>query len=178
MSNSALRTCTKCGQSQPLSEFYTKPGHGDGHHTACKECMRAQREKKAQTGPLDRPARQAKGVAPAVKVPRRLPHVNGGYLYRPAPDASRAELEEFWTRFHMSFVAMCPRERVTAFLFLGFPIPEKLDVMHSPELRAQIVQYSHGFGARGWGQLFPWGTLPDACGHDAHATHKAALKGL
>ncbi len=208
MLNPALKTCAKCKESQPLDAFYENPGHGDGYRSDCKACVREKRLRGQPPGtvltsgsytykPGDMKA--GKPHPPAIKPPSRIKYINGGYLYPLKPDATREALEEFWTKFHMHFCAAGAKERVSLFLFLGFEIPERLTVMDSPQLREQIVKYSHGFGARGWGTMFAWGNLPivdpfqgrgaasplfadhyapDAHGHDAHATHIRSRKGL
>jgi len=37
----AVKTCTKCGKTKPLSDFYRHKGTLDGHHGWCKPCHRA-----------------------------------------------------------------------------------------------------------------------------------------
>ncbi|GGR71225.1 bacteriophage protein [Streptomyces aureoverticillatus] len=39
-----MKTCTKCGEAKPRSEFYADPGKRDGLKCACKSCVRAQRQ--------------------------------------------------------------------------------------------------------------------------------------
>lgn len=34
------KTCSKCGTTKPLDDFYKSPGYKDGHHTWCKKCFR------------------------------------------------------------------------------------------------------------------------------------------
>ena len=34
------KTCSTCGESKMLSDFYKHPGHGDGHANECKECAK------------------------------------------------------------------------------------------------------------------------------------------
>lgn len=36
-----LKTCTKCGHSKPLSEFYKSPKTHDGYDPRCKMCKKA-----------------------------------------------------------------------------------------------------------------------------------------
>ncbi len=92
--------------------------------------------------------------------PKRIPHVNGGFILPLPQTADRADREEYWTRFHLHFSTASQAERPALFRFLGFPVPTELDVMSSPELRRVIIQYSHGYMARGWGQKYAWGQLP------------------
>lgn len=37
------KTCTGCGYSKPLEEFYPRPSSPDGHTARCKPCLRAAR---------------------------------------------------------------------------------------------------------------------------------------
>jgi hypothetical protein len=37
----ASKTCTKCEDNKPLSEFYRQAGTPDGHKYSCKECEKA-----------------------------------------------------------------------------------------------------------------------------------------
>src|SRR5438270_13682754 len=39
-----LRTCTKCGKSKPLDEFYKRPRNRDGYERHCKPCAQAQQQ--------------------------------------------------------------------------------------------------------------------------------------
>jgi len=32
------KTCNKCGESKPLSEYYANPRAGDNLHLSCKSC--------------------------------------------------------------------------------------------------------------------------------------------
>ena len=36
-----MKTCTKCGESKALDEFYKHPGKRDGLKPSCKSCQRA-----------------------------------------------------------------------------------------------------------------------------------------
>lgn len=36
-----MRTCTKCGGTKPLSEFYVRPSVPSGYSAWCRECKRA-----------------------------------------------------------------------------------------------------------------------------------------
>jgi len=36
-----MKTCIKCGQNRPLSEFYRNPKMRDGHFNRCKCCCAA-----------------------------------------------------------------------------------------------------------------------------------------
>ena len=36
-----MKTCTKCGISKPLDDFYKVKSSKDGRHGACKECQKA-----------------------------------------------------------------------------------------------------------------------------------------
>lgn len=46
----AYKTCSKCGKTLPLTEFYRNKRNSDGHHPQCKECMnkdfKSERERK------------------------------------------------------------------------------------------------------------------------------------
>ena len=36
-----MKTCTKCGETKPLDEFYKHPGALGGRKASCKSCQRA-----------------------------------------------------------------------------------------------------------------------------------------
>jgi hypothetical protein len=40
----ACKTCSKCGQEKPASDFYRQPGARDGLHGTCKPCYCARNE--------------------------------------------------------------------------------------------------------------------------------------
>ena len=45
-----MKSCTKCGESKPLSEYYKQADKADGHRKECKECHRvASRRNSIQT---------------------------------------------------------------------------------------------------------------------------------
>lgn len=58
--NIASRACTKCTLTKLLTEFYSDPKKRDGHHTVCKECIKAERRARYATDPGFR-ARSAAG---------------------------------------------------------------------------------------------------------------------
>lgn len=37
----STKTCTKCGEPKPLTEFHRHPQHQDGHASRCKVCVNA-----------------------------------------------------------------------------------------------------------------------------------------
>ena len=37
-----MKTCTKCGETKPLSEYQTRVDAKDGRRNACRECVKAQ----------------------------------------------------------------------------------------------------------------------------------------
>ncbi len=163
------KLCLSCKAMKSREEFHAKPSARDGLQPHCKDCTRVRRQGKEIGGSLDfldgitdaqLEADGASRLTPDIKAPKRIMHLDGFWMERLTPEATRAEREEFWTQFHRHFNAAGPRDRVALFLFLGFTIPDKLDVMSSPELRRVVIQYSHGYMARGWGQKYAWGTLP------------------
>lgn len=38
-----MKTCVKCGDTKPLSDFYQQAGMSDGYRNDCKECMKVVR---------------------------------------------------------------------------------------------------------------------------------------
>ncbi len=171
MKNSKL--CTTCNETKDIKDFYPNPGHGDGYRPLCKACMKEARTVRVTAEPTNLTERlKQNGVyanggalSPTAGVvefvaPRRIPYINGGYLNKLPAGAERAAKEEFWTKFHLHFASTDQAGRPALFRFLGFPVPLVLDVMSSPELRREIILYSHGYMARGWGQKYAWGTLP------------------
>jgi hypothetical protein len=38
-----MKSCSKCGQAKPLTDFYRSKLYPDGHRAQCKECYNAQR---------------------------------------------------------------------------------------------------------------------------------------
>lgn len=47
--NTILRTCRKCGQPKPITEYYKHLGQKDGLEVRCKECVRAYSRQYRQT---------------------------------------------------------------------------------------------------------------------------------
>lgn len=37
----SVKTCTKCRQKKPLTDFRKHPNTADGRHTQCRQCLRA-----------------------------------------------------------------------------------------------------------------------------------------
>ena len=53
------KTCFKCGQTKPLSDFYKHPKTADGHLGKCKECTKADVRKDRQGNPEKHRVRDA-----------------------------------------------------------------------------------------------------------------------
>ena len=51
-----MKTCTKCGETKPLSEFYAMKGMRDGHRNDCKSCNLAAKAERYRRNP--EPARE------------------------------------------------------------------------------------------------------------------------
>lgn len=43
------KTCTVCGKTLPITDFYRKSSSPDGYYCACKECQTAQIKKSRMT---------------------------------------------------------------------------------------------------------------------------------
>jgi hypothetical protein len=46
-----VRACTKCSAVRSLDEFYPDATKRDGHHTICKECVKADRRRRFSENP-------------------------------------------------------------------------------------------------------------------------------
>ncbi|MFN8194211.1 MAG: hypothetical protein U0R80_08000 [Nocardioidaceae bacterium] len=54
-----MKTCTKCGEAKPLTEFYANAGARDGRRNDCKACVLEDRRKAY----AERPAMRARSRA-------------------------------------------------------------------------------------------------------------------
>lgn len=43
------KTCTVCGKTLPISDFYRKSSSPDGYYCSCKDCQKAQIKKSRMT---------------------------------------------------------------------------------------------------------------------------------
>jgi len=45
------RPCSRCTEVKPLAGYYPDPTKKDGHHTICKECVKADRKRRYRADP-------------------------------------------------------------------------------------------------------------------------------
>ena len=70
MASSALKTCTKCRESKPRSEFYKETAKSDGLKSQCKVCINAY-DAKRREDPAKRQRDREQRQTPAAKKTRR-----------------------------------------------------------------------------------------------------------
>ena len=56
-----MKTCTKCGETKPLSEFSKNAQHKDGHQSQCRVCASARRKELLRSNP-ERKERELKRI--------------------------------------------------------------------------------------------------------------------
>lgn len=135
-----MKSCKKCGQSQPLSEFYTNAQLRDGHVATCKTCWN-ERGKANHAKPENKERKRIKQREYRSKPEKKAMELRSEKLWRTDPK-NRAKLTEKQRKYRQKHAEKYKAHRLVAYAVKTGRLAKRPCVVCGDEAEAHHDDYS------------------------------------
>ena len=135
-----MKPCKKCGETKPLSDFYTNAQLRDGHVNTCKQCCN-ERSKAYHSKPENKERKQIRQRQYRTKPDKKAMELAAERLWRTDP-ANRAKLTEKQREYRQRHADRYKAHRLVAYAVKAGRLPKRPCCVCGEEAEAHHDDYS------------------------------------